>query len=432
VSVTVTAKRDRQSPLVAAAGLEEPRPERPGHSLIVQAWVIGAERAPVAYRIAHGKHILREGAFNFPRPGVAELLGGGFAVEALGFRTGASLVGLPETLSLSIRVSFDGDEYIELWELDLERQRVDSGPDGMQPLLVTTLGRTGSTLMTSVLEAHPEVSVHPVWAGRPVSPAEPRVLMYWLDVVRTLVAPTRYLGSLVPYDPQPGWALQDTDRILPYPLNDRIEESLHADQVERTIDFARSQIRGFYKEIAAQSEKARPRFFSEKFVPDRTALGMAIEFFPGAKQVILVRDFRDMVASILARNAKRGWQQGFGRKEDQTIEEYVRGLRGAVNLLALAAQDPAMPSVVVRYEDLVSTPESVLTSVFGELGLATSDEILEKTVAVVQSRSPASDDHRTVSDAAASVGRWRRDLSPSVQNACRDAFAGALAAFGYE
>ena len=91
-----------------------------------------------------------------------------------------------------------------------------------------------------------------------------------------------------------------------------------------------------------------------------------------------------------------------------------------------------MPSTVVRYEDLVRTPRRALSGLLDEIGLRSDGEILSRMVDVVTSRSSASDGHRTVSDAEASIGRWQRDLPQGVQEACREAFAGPLAAFGYE
>jgi hypothetical protein len=79
---------------------------------------------------------------------------------------------------------------------------------------------------------------------------------------------------------------------------------------------------------------------------------MAAQLFPGARQVLLVPDFCDMVASTLAFSAKRG-RAGFDRR-------------------------PGRPSRMVE---------------------------------VVASRSSPSYAHRTVSDAEASIERWRGDLA---------------------
>ena len=54
----------------------------------------------------------------------------------------------------------------------------------LQPLLVTSLGRTGTTLLMRMLAAHPGVVVY----ARP--PYEARGGKYWLHVLKTLAAPT--------------------------------------------------------------------------------------------------------------------------------------------------------------------------------------------------------------------------------------------------
>jgi hypothetical protein len=43
----------------------------------------------------------------------------------------------------------------------------------------------------------------------------------------------------------------------------------------------------------------------------------------------------------------------------------------------------------------------------------------------------AMDDHRTTADPRASIGRWRRDLSPQLAETCERALAAELHAFGY-
>ena len=44
----------------------------------------------------------------------------------------------------------------------------------------------------------------------------------------------------------------------------------------------------------------------------------------------------------------------------------------------------------------------------------------------------SSRDHQTSGSVTASIGRWRRDLSPEMQEAATVTFRKALIAFGYE
>ena len=51
------------------------------------------------------------------------------------------------------------------------------------------------------------------------------------------------------------------------------------------------------------------------------------ELYPDARELILVRDPRDMLASILAFNRRRGFD-AFGREDVGTDQEYVHRIRG--------------------------------------------------------------------------------------------------------
>jgi hypothetical protein len=52
-------------------------------------------------------------------------------------------------------------------------------------------------------------------------------------------------------------------------------------------------------------------------------------------------------------------------------------------------------------------------------------------VATADAPTPERESHRTTTDRSASIGRWRRDLSPELRALCEPAFASALARFGY-
>ena len=92
----------------------------------------------------------------------------------------------------------------------------------------------------------------------------------------------------------------------------------------------------------------------------------------------------------------------------------------------------AESSHLLRYEDLVLRPEETVRALVGHLGLVGSDAAVEPMLASLAARDSGSEGHRTVADAAESIGRWRRDLSREVIDACEAALGPALEAFGYE
>jgi hypothetical protein len=147
--------------------------------------------------------------------------------------------------------------------------------------------------------------------------------------------------------------------------------------------------------------------------------------------VILVRDFRDMVASMFAYNAKRG-REGFRRDTFASDAEYVaQEVKGAVKALTAAWTERSERSHLVRYEDLVLEPETTIEKLLAYLGLDASEHTVSALTATLFGHGPETEWHRTTEDPRASIGRWRRDLEPEAREACERALAPELRAFGY-
>ena len=158
---------------------------------------------------------------------------------------------------------------------------------------------------------------------------------------------------------------------------------------------------------------------------------IAWELYPDAREVFLVRDFRDMIASVLAWKARHGgaW---FGHVAAESDEDFVRSFeRFATNLVASRLRRSGQ-SHTVRYEDLVAGPERTVNELVGYLGVGRSDAVVARMVATLGEHSPATDAYRTTESLEASIGRWRRDLPPALQRAAQETFAPALEEFGYE
>jgi hypothetical protein len=87
---------------------------------------------------------------------------------------------------------------------------------------------------------------------------------------------------------------------------------------------------------------------------------------------------------------------------------------------------------LVKYEDLVQNPAGTLDGILEYLGLETSDPEKADLLSAAFAQSEELRNHRTTESIEASLGRWKRDLDPSLHPVVQDAFGEFLAEFGYE
>jgi hypothetical protein len=205
-----------------------------------------------------------------------------------------------------------------------------------------------------------------------------------------------------------------------------VVEWLGGDAVEAIAATCVERIDATYDRIVATTDTGDAALFAEKAT--LRAAGILRELYPDSKELFLVRDFRDMMSSILAFNAKRG-AQGFGRASARSDADYVASLGGWATSLVGAWERRRGGAHLVRYEDLATDPERTLAGVHEYLGVDAGPA--GGLVALLAEEMPELRNHRTSDGPTASVGRWREDLPPDLAAACEDAFGKALAAFGY-
>ena len=134
----------------------------------------------------------------------------------------------------------------------------------LQPLMLTTLGRTGSTAVVRMLAAHPEIVAY-----RPFE-YEPRVATYWMGVFQALSDPASYRRQLAPTGTIDGvWWLGE-QAPLPRPIRDPALDpwlGRHGDRASLPA-FAQQRIERLYTEVAGAQEPAGRRLLRRE-VPRR-------------------------------------------------------------------------------------------------------------------------------------------------------------------
>jgi hypothetical protein len=201
--------------------------------------------------------------------------------------------------------------------------------------------------------------------------------------------------------------------------------------IERLARFCQSSVDSWYTTVARAQAQAPPTYFAEKHQWPNYIPVLIWELYPDAKEIFLVRDFRDMALSILAFDRKRGFA-GFGRPEGRSDEDYIRmELREmALNLRKswVTRRDRAH---LVRYEDLIFRPLETARGMLEYLELDASPASVERLLASGDGDPDVISHHRTTQRAEESIGRWQREGDERFRELCNEAFGDILGDFGY-
>jgi hypothetical protein len=394
----------------------------PTYGMTIEGWVLSKRIAIEHVEVLFEERPLAIVPVDRERPDIAA----GFpAVEGAaisGFIATISALRLPEEFELVLRTKLVDGTRLPLANLRGRRRRLPAGSgEEIQPLMVNTIGRSGSTLLVTQLSSHPDVVAFSPFIK------DARISTYWTNVLQDLATPASYLA---PFDPpdleRPHWWLDSGSGELG---EDEVEHWLGSESIELIASGCRTQIEAFYAQLAGAGGA---RFFVEKYLPYQVIPDLLSELYPGAREVILVRDFRDMLCSVIAFNRKRGWSD-FGYTEGGDDAQYVREVMlPSLTILAERLGGEATSPYLVRYEDLVLDPEPALAGLFEHLGLAADEELVAETVQRAREGTASMDHHRTTSDPAASIGRWRQDLPEEIAAVCGEELGPLLAEFGYE
>jgi hypothetical protein len=390
----------------------------------VVGWAL-AESAPLAkIEVLQEGWVVAEGEPGRPREDIAAAFPPvGHAAEC-GFRMPVSALDLRQEFELSVVARGSDGSFSRVAELAGARAPLPSaGEDLIQPLMVNTIGRSGSTWLVWLLSCLSEAVACSPWAR------DARVGTYWTTVLQALSRPQSYLAQLLPGAlEQRNWWLDRPDLHFGVGGDEALEGWLGGEAIESLARVCQARIDAFYERLAGSGEQ--PRYFVEKYLPFQLAPDLLAETYPGAREVILVRDFRDMLCSIIAFNRKRGYE-AFGRAEAGSDAEYVETtVANSARRLLRRLRDRGEAAHLVRYEDLIQEPAPSLEAMMRFLGLDASGEKVAATLERAESESL--DTHRTTAKASASIGRWKHDLSPDLVEVCAEVLDPVLIEFGYE
>ena len=282
--------------------------------------------------------------------------------------------------------------------------------------------------MTQLLGGHPGIITYPPFHH------EVRLASYWLEVFLSLTEPQSYLQGVQALVSESDWWLGRARTYDEETEDDDMLQYLGRHQVEALSVFCKQRIDGFYKMLAEREGAKDPVYFAEKALPQIGGQILALRgLYPGVREIVLVRDFRDMLSSIFAYNERRQFPF-FNRHLAEDDVDYVRRFIGPdVMMLKDAYEQRADSAHLVRYEDLITDPRPTLrrcsptwiwttpTSRSTPCWARTAGFRWTATRSIARRRS-----------AEKSIGRWREDLDGELIAECNEGFGSALERFGYD
>ena len=285
-------------------------------------------------------------------------------------------------------------------------------PSGLSPILLTSPGRSGSTWLMGLLARAPAIVV------TEILPYEMRLMAYYAHAHAILTAPGDRARST-----HPDRIAADRFHIgcnpfniAPYPdaFRDADAFSAYIDVFlpDALADSFRQAIVEFYARLAADQGKRDVRLFAEKNNHiHRPTRRFVRRMFDPVREIVLVRDPRDVLASHLA---------FFGADADRAFATVAEACR---DFLAVRHEDRT-DVLLLRYEDLVTHRSASLSAISRFLGV-------EIDMSEGNGEESLFLQHATSASPEASIGRWRTTLSLVLQERCREVWREFLEAFGY-
>jgi hypothetical protein len=406
--------------LPVAAGAKE------AYSFEFAGWVLGLRSAAVQIELIANDGPVRRVSIAYPRSDVDRAYPTAPPNAKVGFWAPVSVVGMTPEFELLIQVRLENDDRVPIGRIYGRHKPVPSQFEPtIQPLLVNSLARTGTTWMMRLLSEHPSI------AALRIYPYEVRPGKYWMQLLGAMAEPAyraQSLSKLGNFDSE-WWESQDPFQRGSLAQNAALQQWFNSRFVEQTATLCQQSIEDCYREIASVQNQKPPQYFAEKHIPDEVP-GIIWELYPHTREIIVVRDFRDMLCSIRAFNAKRG-TIGFNRDQVDSEEQYIYRLGREAQQLLSSWRTRSGRACLVRYEDLISQPADTLRRILAYLEIECGSSMVGEILRRAMVDTPEMQAHRTSGSAQKSIARWRSDLDEASKQLCEQVFGEALEEFGY-
>lgn len=271
------------------------------------------------------------------------------------------------------------------------------------PFFIFGSGRNGSTMLNRMLNQHPGLYLpsEQYFLGPSIFKFRFYNFMLWRDLVKVIA------GELTPGSKSHTWA----DDSLP-----DLEEMYRAAHQHRSLHFLLDKM---YRQPAVCDQ----RWGDSTFV-NTWYIREIFQTFPRAQYIFLIRDGRDVVASFEA-----GGEATFEEYADPVFAArfWMKTIRQYLYLKKRTAVQ------LVRYEDLVQTPEAVLTSICDFLGVDFDPAMLTFHEHIPGAEFYKAPEHRNLQKQVfcTSIGRYKQYHDQDQMELVTHIMKSGLSRFGY-
>lgn len=398
-------------------------------------WIVGKKQPVLSIEVTYNNTVLARMPVMAERADVAKLHTNRRWSATCGYRGEINSLGLPTSFNLSMVAVLRGKEKsdrirVPFAQIEGTHSRLTTEyTPRRQPLLITALGRSGTTWLMKLLSGAEEIMAAASY------PYENRPGVYWMQMLQVLSSPGNHAQSTRPDGFESNiYSIGSNPYFHPAYLNRLAKGAalgswFSREYVSSLTSFCQKSIEQYYDVLAEDGDADKSRYFMEK------CLGGHIPWvysntYESPKEIVLIRDFRDMFCSSKAFNDKRGYA-AFGQQIAADDEDWIRKRYRGVKWLVDNWKDRKEQAYLLRYEDLILRPEQSLTGVLDYLGIQSSPDRVKRLLKVASHDTPEMAAHRTTSSPENSIDRWKQDMDDSSKQLFDSMFGDILTEFGY-
>lgn len=289
------------------------------------------------------------------------------------------------------------------------------GKELRENIFICGMSRSGTTLLTTILDSHPDVSM-----GYELLPSNLPTVDQMIDILEEKIDQHRNevvdifqalrAGNLKNFSK----FIKQCHRtnISPQELLDLLKSARHKNELKTAPDTL--EFRVAISKLVVDQKRYKEKTLAQGFKLNAPAFREVHRLIPNSTFLYILRDPRDVVASH------------FQRKFDRSVSQIVKAWRNYLeNFLKLQNKYPTQ-AYLIRYEDLVSQPDQYVHEIIEFCGLDYVAAVREffRSKASIYTSGHVNVEELSKDFFTSSKGRWRKeldiDLVTEIEHLCGD------------